>query len=151
MKRDEVDWSQSKVVFVSPSFSDVQKQAVDFKDLNIDLWEIKRFQNDIIVINGIRKTNSAPSFKDVSRNNVKPEILSEMQEIITYDEEYHVANKADEIIELYEDFKQAILNLSPDISIEVKKLYIAFKRNKRNIADIEIQKNQLRIYINAKI
>lgn len=151
LKRDEVDWSQSKVVFVSPSFSDVQKQAVDFKDLNIDLWEIKRFQNDIIVINGIRKTNSAPSFKDVSRNNVKPEILSEMQEIITYDEEYHVANKADEIIELYEDFKQAILNLSPDISIEVKKLYIAFKRNKRNIADIEIQKNQLRIYINAKI
>ena len=43
LKRSDVDWSQSKVVFVSPSFTDFQKQSSNFKDLPIELWEIKQF------------------------------------------------------------------------------------------------------------
>ena len=33
MKRDDVDWTQSKVIFVSPSFSIYQKTSVNFKNL----------------------------------------------------------------------------------------------------------------------
>lgn len=41
LKRGDVDWSQSKVIFVAPSFTNFQKQSSNFKNLPIELWEIK--------------------------------------------------------------------------------------------------------------
>jgi predicted transport protein len=142
-----IDWSQTRVIFVSPSFTENQKQATNFKDLGIELYEIKRFEGDIIVINPYKKTQSATSIKSISE---KKEVLKNIvKEIKVYTEEDHTTNKTDEIIELYETFKNAILNLSDDIEIQPKLDYVAFKKNS-NIADICIQKKGLKIWINLK-
>ncbi|MBN9312940.1 MAG: hypothetical protein BGO40_10780 [Chryseobacterium sp. 39-10] len=148
LKRNDVDWSQSKVIFVSPSFTDFQKQSSNFKDLAIELWEIKQFENDVIVINPIKKSKSAPSIKQVQQND-DSEISKVVKEIKVYTEEEHLEGKSDDIIELYEAYKIAINNLVPDIDVEPKKLYVAFKKNK-NIVDIVILKNGLKIFINLK-
>ncbi|HHF3508086.1 DUF5655 domain-containing protein [Haemophilus influenzae] len=145
LKRNDVDWSQSKVIFVSPAFNDFQIQATNFKDLPIELWEVNRFDNDIITLNIINKLKSAPNIKAVS--NEKREELSILKEIKVYQESDHLSDKSDFIQELYEDFKQGILNLDPDIEINTRKLYIAFKKD-RNIADIRIQQKNLKIWIN---
>lgn len=145
LKRNDVDWSQSKVIFVSPAFNDFQIQATNFKDLPIELWEVNRFDNDIITRNIINKLKSAPNIKAVS--NEKREELSILKEIKVYQESDHLADKTDFIQELYESFRQAILNLDQNIEINVRKLYIAFKKD-RNIADIRIQQKNLKIWIN---
>lgn len=145
LKRNDVDWSQSKVIFVSPAFNDFQIQATNFKDLPIELWEVNRFDNDIITLNIINKSKSAPNIKAVS--NEKREELSILKEIKVYQESDHLADKTDFIQELYESFRQAILNLDQNIEINVRKLYIAFKKD-RNIADIRIQQKNLKIWIN---
>ena len=145
LKRNDVDWSQSKVIFVSPAFNDFQIQATNFKDLPIELWEVNRFDNDIITLNIINKSKSAPKIKAVS--NEKREEFSILKEIKVYQESDHLSDKSDFIQELYEDFKQGILNLDPDIEINTRKLYIAFKKD-RNIADIRIQQKNLKIWIN---
>lgn len=145
LKRNDVDWSQSKVVFVSPAFNDFQIQATNFKDLPIELWEVNRFDNDIITLNIINKSKSAPNIKAVSIE--KNEEFSTLKEIKVYQESDHLSDKSDFIQELYEDFKQGILNLAPDIEINTRKLYIAFKKD-RNIADIRIQQKNLKIWIN---
>ena len=145
LKRDDVDWSQSKVIFVSPAFNDFQIQATNFKDLPIELWEVNRFDNDIITLNIINKSKSAPNIKAVSIE--KNEEFSTLKEIKVYQESDHLSDKSDFIQELYEDFKQGILNLDPDIEINTRKLYIAFKKD-RNIADIRIQQKNLKIWIN---
>ena len=54
-----------------------------------------------------------------------------------------------EILSLYEDYKDAILKLDKGITIKANKLYVVFKK-KSNICDIEIHKNALKIYLNAK-
>ena len=145
LKRNDVDWSQSKVIFVSPAFNDFQIQATNFKDLPIELWEVNRFDNDIITLNIINKSKSAPNIKAVSIE--KNEEFSTLKEIKVYQESDHLSDKSDFIQELYEDFKQGILNLDPDIEINTRKLYIAFKKD-RNIADIRIQQKNLKIWIN---
>ena len=145
LKRNDVDWSQSKVVFVSPAFNDFQIQATNFKDLPIELWEVNRFDNDIITINIINKSKSAPNIKAVSIE--KSEEFSTLKEIKVYQESDHLSDKSDFIQELYEDFKQGILNLDPNFEINTRKLYIAFKKD-RNIADIRIQQKNLKIWIN---
>ena len=126
LKRNEVDWTQSKVVFVSPSFTDYQKQASNFKDLPIELWEIKKFENDVIVINAIKKSKSAPSLKHVQTKE-NSHIDKIIEEVKVYDEEYHLKGKPDDLKELYETYKNAVLNLSPEIETKSKKLCIAFK------------------------
>ncbi|MDV2459572.1 hypothetical protein CMU96_17465 [Elizabethkingia anophelis] len=148
LKRSDVDWSQSKIIFVSPSFTDFQKQSSNFKDLAIELWEIKQFENEIVIINPIKKSKSAPSIKQVQQNE-ESEISKLTKEIVVYSEDDHLNGKSDEMIELYESFKNAILNLSPDIEIIPKKMYIAFKL-KNNIVDIRVQQNKMIFWINMK-
>ncbi|MDD4531918.1 MAG: endonuclease NucS [Bacilli bacterium] len=146
LKRNEVDWSQSKVIFVAPSFTDFQRQSSNFKDLPIELWEIKCFENEIIVINPVKKSQSAPSIKQVQTKEAST-IGKVVEEIKVYTEEDHLAGKSEEIIELYETYKHAILNLATDIELFPKKLYIAFKKDK-NLADIHVQQKGLKIWIN---
>lgn len=150
LKRHDVDWSQSRILFVSPSFTDFQKQSTNFKDLGIELWEIKRYQDGIISINPLQKAKSAPSIKQVQKVESE-EIQKITKEIQQYDEDYHLADKSDDIKELYEQFRDSILNLASDLETNPKKLYIAFKKQKRNIVYIEIQKKVLRITLNVKI
>jgi len=53
-RKEDFDWSQSKVIFVSPSFTPYQIEAVNFKDLPIELWEVHLYSNDTIAYNKIR-------------------------------------------------------------------------------------------------
>lgn len=148
LKRSDVDWSQSKIIFVSPSFTDFQKQSSNFKDLAIELWEVKQFQNDVVVINPIKKSKSAPSIKQVQQDD-ESQINKIVKEIVVYDEEYHLKKYPQEVKELYETFKEAILNLDNAIEVIAKKKYIAFKKEK-NIADVVTLKSGLKIFLNLK-
>lgn len=148
LKRNDVDWSQTRIIFVSPSFTEFQKQSSNFKDLSIELWEIKQFENDLIIVNPVKKSKSAPSIKQVQQSD-DSEISKIAKEIKVYTEEEHLEGKNDDIIELYESYKEAILKLSTDIEIEPKKMYIAFKKGK-NVVDIRIQQKNLIFWINMK-
>lgn len=147
LKRDSVDWSQTRVAFVSTSFTELQKQSTNFKDLAIELWEIKQYENGAIIVSSVRKSRSAPSIKLIAEQS---EILEHVsKEIKIYTEEEHLNGKSEEVKELYESFKNAILNLPADINLKPKKTYIAFK-TKTNIVDVEIQTNCIKIWINLK-
>ena len=148
MKRDEVDWSQSRVVFVAPSFSDVQIQSANFKDLPIDLWEIGQFEDGIVLVRQVQKSRSAPNFKSIATRN--PEIKQIVEEIKVVSEDEHTAYAGESIAELYQKFRSAILNLTDGIVVKPQKIYVAFKK-KTNIVDIELQKNALKIWINASL
>lgn len=149
LKRNQIDWSQSKIIFVSSAFTDYQKQSTNFKDLAIELWEIRRFENDLVSINPIKKSKSAPSIKKVQQ--AKDSALAKVtKELVVYDEDFHLKDRSDDILELYESFKNAILILSPDLEISPKKFYLAFKQNKNNIVSIRLQNKSLKIWINAK-
>ena len=146
LKRTDVDWSQSRVAFVTPSFTENQKEAVNFKDLAIELWEIKRYEGELIFINPIHKTNATESIMPILQRSPKYQQIS--NEIKAYTETEHLQGKSDHIVELYEKYKNAILNLSTDIEVKPQKLYVAFKKNNSNFCDIEVQKNSLKIFIN---
>ncbi len=149
LKRNQIDWSQSRIIFVAPAFTEYQKQSTNFKDLPIELWEIKKFENNLISINPVKKSKSAPTISNVQKN--KNSTLAKVtREIVVYDEAYHLKDHSDDVLELYDSFKNAILTLSPDLEITPQKLYIAFKRGRNNIVSIHLQNKSLKIWINAK-
>lgn len=146
LKRGDIDWSQSKVVFIAPSFTSYQKEAIGFKDLPIELYEIRRYENGTLSFNQIIAARSSESIKTVSATDEK--ISAVTKEIKVYTEEEQKAAGSQEMQELYERLKGMILNIGDDISVKPTKLYVAFQR-KTNFCDICIQKNQLKIWLNA--
>ena len=147
LRMTDVDWSQTRVVFVSPSFTDNQVHATNFKDIAIELWEIKRYTNGTVAISPVKKSKSAASIKPITQQNT--ELKSIADEIRVYTEEDHRSGTSEEIFELYEKFRDAILNLADDIEIKPQKFYVAFKKD-GNIACLEMQKKKMKIYIGAK-
>jgi len=148
LKREEVDWSQTRVAFVSPNFTENQIQATNFKDIAIELWEVKQFENDTIIISPIKKSNAAESIKPLTQN--KETLKSVTDEIKVYTEEEHVLKTSDAIAELYEKFRQGIFQLADDIELKPKKMEIGFRKDGKVFTDICILKNSLKIWINLK-
>ncbi len=148
LKRQEVDWSQSRVVFVSTDFTDTQIGATNFKDLSIELWTVKRFENGIIAITPIKKSRNAVSFKPIAHKSKEMEKVA--AEIKVYTEEDALNNKPDKVSELYSRFRSAILNMIDGVDVKPQKLYIAFKKDNKNLVDILIQNSGLKIFINVK-
>ncbi|WP_282193386.1 DUF5655 domain-containing protein [Alistipes indistinctus] len=147
LSRQEVDWSQSRVVFVSSDFTENQIEATNFKDIAIELYEVKRY-GDHLLIAPIKKSKAAESVKPITRQNKVYQSVAD--EIKVYTEENQLNNKSEEVVALYEKYKAAILNLTENIEVKPQKWYIAFKKDRRNICDIEIQKVGLKMTINLK-
>ncbi len=148
LKREDVDWSQTRVAFVSPSFTENQIQATNFKDIAIELYEVKQYENDIIVINSIKKSNAAESIKPLTQN--KEALKKVTEEIKVYTEDDHLKNGSEMTIELYERFKNAIINISDGIEVNPQKWYISFKKG-GNIAYLELLKRAIKITLNLKL
>ncbi len=148
MKREDVDWSQTRVAFVSTNFTENQVQATNFKDIAIELWEVKQFDNDTIIINPIKKSNAAESIKPLTQN--KEALKKVTEEIKVYTEEEHIQKTTELIAELYQKFRQGVLQLADDIEIKPKKMEIGFRKDSKVFTDICILKNSLKIWINLK-
>lgn len=144
LKRNDVDWSQSKVIFVSPSFTTYQKEAINFKDLPIELWEVRRYDNDSVMYNQVQTSGSQESIKTISRSDDNVDVVN--KEIKVYTEKEHLQQADDDIIELFEKLKGMILNLD-NIDVKPTKKYVAFVSSS-NVVDIHIQKKALKIWIN---
>jgi predicted transport protein len=148
LKRDDVDWSQTRVVFVSPSFTDFQVEATNFKDIAIELWEVKQYSNGTVAIHELKKSKSAESIKPLAQRN--KELKQVVDQIQVYTEDQHLVEASPEIVELYEKFRNSILNLADGIELVPQKFYLAFKKDKSNIACLEFQKKRIKIWIGAK-
>lgn len=147
LKRYDVDWSQSRVVFISPSFTTYQKEAINFKDLPIELWEIRRYSNGTLSFEQVINRTSQESIKSVANNET---ITTVSKEIKTYSEQDHLANIGDDLRSIYTEIKEFILAFDGDITLHPKKVTIGFKLGKKVFCDVAIQDKSIRLFLNAK-
>lgn len=149
LKREDVDWSQTRVAFVSTSFTENQILASNFKDIAIELWEVKQYENDTIAINPIKKSPSAESIKPLTQQNQSLKKVSE--EIKVYTEQDHIDKASEATFELYDKFKAAIMNLADGVSVIPLKYWLNFDKGSVTLISMEIQKKKLNITINKKV
>ena len=147
LKKGDIDWSQSRIIFISPFFTDYQIGAINFKDLPIELWEIKRYANNTVTLTKIQTQGATESIKTISKRT--KEIAKVSREIKRFTKEEHLKNIPDEIKELYESLESRILEIGEDVTIKPTKLYVGFIA-RTNFVDIGIQKKALKIWLNLK-
>ncbi|HBQ61686.1 MAG TPA: hypothetical protein DD671_19270, partial [Balneolaceae bacterium] len=151
LRRDDIDWSQSRVLFVSPRFTEYQKHSVNFKDVPFELWEIHRYTNGTI---GMLKheADSKESIDSTSSAKSDSMMKSVSKEVKVYDEEYHLSknkNRPPEIEELYYKIKERILDLGDEIETKYLAQTIQFKLEK-SFVDLIIYNSGVIAIINMK-
>jgi predicted transport protein len=148
LKRDDIDWTQTRVIFVAPEFTKYQQHAIGFKDLGTQLWEVHKYKNNIVIFNEIQPFETTESISTVAKISKNPEVRRISQEIRDYAEEDLLKVCNDEIKDLYHDLKNQILSLGNDIEIRPTKKYVAFRRTQQ-FAGIVFLKEKLKLYLNA--
>ena len=65
----DMNFAETRILFISPSFNNYQIQATNFKDIAFELYTIEKY-NDIIIYNNISKTKKTnASIKEVKTVN----------------------------------------------------------------------------------
>ena len=147
IKREEIDWSQSRVIFISPSFNSYQKDGVNFKDMPFELWQIKRFDNGILSLNQIT-SNSKVSLR--GSKSIKPEADKVLNEVKVCDEESIIKKSSDKIKDIYYEIKEKLSSWE-DINFRPAKSYITINKGKKIKIYLHFQRNGIKIEITRRI
>ena len=114
---NDFDWSQSRIIFISTNFTKYQINSINFKDLPIELWKIKRYNNNTISFEQILSVNSNESIKTIAPvfdSDVKQEVFKSTK---TYSERDLLDKASSFIIDIYNELKDYILSLDDNIII----------------------------------
>lgn len=151
LKRDDIDWSQSRILFVSHRFTSYQKHSVNFKDVPFELWEIQRYKGGVV---GFLKheAESTESIETTSHSNSSSAIQSVSKQVKVYTEEYHLTSsksRPPEINELYFKLKERIMGLGEDIEFKALAQTLQFKTT-TSIVDLILSNKAVLGIINLK-
>jgi RecB family endonuclease NucS len=145
LRNEDIDWSQSKIMFISQSFNSYQKDSVNFKNLPFELWEIKKFSNDTVILNK-HKSSSKESIDSLnSPNNERKNIIQTVnKEVQVIDEEFHLTKLDEETKQKWFELKDKLDELE-NIELEIKKPYISLNGENKKICYFNFRKNFISI------
>ena len=145
LKRSEVDWSSSRVIFVSPSFNSYQKNSVNFRDVPFELWEVKRFDGGLITIEQWKST-SQESIEKLSKSSSNSANSKVTEEVKVISEQEHVNKLGETLKPLWSTFREK-LGEYPETSFATTQKYISWKRDNTGVCFIHFRKNEMYIEI----
>lgn len=145
MKKSDIDWTLSRIIFVSPSFTSYQKDSVNFKNLPFELWEIKRFSNSAIILDQHHPT-SKENITSLSNPTTKGIINDVTKEIKTMDVDEHFSKSDSEIIQIWNQLLENF-NEFDGINIESIPRYITLSYNNKKICFIHVFKKKMGIHL----
>lgn len=145
----DFDWTQVRVIFVAPKYTTYQIGSIQFKNLPMELWRIKRYEGDIIEFNRIESIGTATVEPFIPCGGSNKELPENPPEVVVYTEDDRLTDGSDEVQDLYQQIKERILSIDDSLVIKATKLYIGFLFHNHNLIDIKLQKNSLIIWLNA--
>jgi predicted transport protein len=143
LDRKDFDWSQSRVIFISPSFNSYQKNSVNFKDVPFELWEIQKYEDGIISF----EQHKPSSRESIDKFNQSNKLINTVSDVVTvFGESDHTSKTNESSLEAWEALKEYYLS-NNDIELNIKKNYISFKKKNTAICYVTFQKTKLLIDI----
>ena len=140
-KKDDIDWSQSKVLFLANSYTPHQRNAINFKDLPIELWEVKKYANNTILFNQIKPLITTESIKTITKNNYSQNSVNNI--VKEYTVKDHFNNGWDDVENLWKELDEQILDKYDGIERKINMMYIGYKIGSNNLCTIHTYKSRL--------
>lgn len=136
LRKDDIEWSQLRVIFIAPSFTKYQQGAMGFNDLPIELWEVKRYEHDLISFNQIKVSEKSQSIKVIAKGK-DAEVVSREISVVTVED--HLRPNWDKARELFETLSQRVLELDSRFELHPVKSYIGFNIEGKNVIVVKIR------------
>lgn len=144
LSKADVDWNQSRVLFLAQSFTPYQLNAIGFKDLPIELWEVKKYENELILFSQVKPFNKTESIKTISKDTKIQKISSEVR---SYTIEDQFKEGWDVARELYNEFWNELSSLDSRIEETPRRAGISFKIGTKVLSYVHIFKSKIRVDI----
>jgi predicted transport protein len=147
LKRGDVDWSQSRVLFIAQSFTTYQQNAINFKDLPIELWEAEKYDNDTILYKQLKSSDKSESINKISKNKTIQKVSKEVK-VYTVDD--HIGGINKKIADLFYALREKIFSLDDNIEERAKKKYIAYRTGSAFLY-LHLQQAQIKLHLIAPV
>jgi predicted transport protein len=128
-----IDWSQSRVIFIAEQFTPYQIGSTGFKDFPIELWQVSQYEGELIDFQPVRAAKISTSIGQVTKSNVRKSVTSEVKEYSPEDLVKGLSPEKRTIIEIADEF---ILALDSRIQRKATKNYLAYQINTWNVVTI---------------
>jgi len=146
LNRDDVNWPQSRIIFISPFFTPHQIAAINFKNLPLELWEINYYDENLIEYEKIEPLESSENIETITGGD---KIIKEVvKNLKTYDLDSHLKRGSDTTRKLFYQLKEKILELG-SIKEQTKQEYVAYRIGDSyiNFCTIKFYKEKLQVFI----
>lgn len=144
LKKDDVDWSQSRVIFIAREFTPYQKGAIAFRDLPIELWEVQLMEGGLISFSQIKPAETQESITKVTKSRAIEKVAQEVK-TLTFEDHYRKASPM--IKPLLNKLRERIFSLDENIKEKPVQNYLGYKVNWYNFVSIYVYRDKLKIYV----
>ena len=134
----KVNWDETRVIFISPHFTVHQKMASQFTGLPIELYEVSRYKNGLILLDKIENEVDTDTRKTRTHTPIKLQEYSEEEYLAG---EYGQSIPSEEVRKLYLRIKNLILDNFPEIESQQKKKSNVFS-DTESMGNLSILVNQ---------
>lgn len=148
----EIDWSEIRVICIAPEFKKYDLHAVQMMGSNIELWQYKIFENGILSIDEVFRKSGTQNQTIIDTNGKNPVMVeagkkaAQTRKTATYSIDEHLSKVDQDLVGLFNEIREYIVNLESSIEETPKKYYIAYKTT-QNFVCIEAQKKKLVLFL----
>lgn len=144
LTKKDIDWESSRIMFISPEFTNYQRNAINFKDLPIFLYEVTLYNDGIIDYNPIKPIRTTESIKKITSDNT---IQKVSKEIKVYSVEDLIKPNWTDTKELLDEFEKQLFKIEYETKTKYTKKYIAYmSKHGRNYVEIVPQQQGLKVF-----
>lgn len=144
--KKDIDWEQSRIIFISNEFTNYQKNAINFKDLPMFLYEVKVYDNGLIDYNPIKPFKTSESINKFIKDKNVQEVSKEIK---VYTIEDHIKRGNSKIQEIFEILNKKIHEIDNRIQEKPVYWYIGYRIRYHNFCSLAIYKERIRVHVRA--
>lgn len=130
----KIDWSMPRVICIAGDFNKYDEEAIKQINRNVSLIRYKKFENNLLLFELLNSNIVKPLIDNIEPVKTKTGVEK------TFEDQYKLA--PEKMKEIYNELKSFALSLGDDITVNILKLYVAFKKIK-NIATVEIYNKKI--------
>jgi len=138
----KIDTTQSKVLFLANNFTIHQQNAINFKNVPIELWRVIKYDNNTISYNQIKSVNAREDITGITKDKKIAEISRKVK---VYSVDDLFKDDWEKTKEIYELLRDRILELDGQIEENPKKIFIGFRRGRNNVVCLWPKSNGVNI------
>lgn len=145
LKKKDIDWGQTRVMFIGPKFNTYQKRALS-PNLPFELWEVVIYEGNFVEFDQI----TPPGTNQRQEKGSATLTGSAAKEIKTFTVDDHLKKASEKVKDLFQILREKILLIDSQISEKAVSWYIGYQLKGYNIVSLQIYKDKIMINISLE-